>query len=293
MIAGAQDIGEVLRRAGRHATIKATLQRALLPPTSTLTLPSAQYVIKQTQPFFLLAPVEAHRREGAELAATTTDQYALAEGHYRLVRLHEVLSCPSRRTGPRQLTLRGAVSVPEEEFYIEIGKDVAFVRALRGRALIIAPKATGKSTLAYAVRRAAPWWSRLDGCERTHVLLESLELQKRALSATTGGTVEAGMVVKEIHRLLNSEANLNGALDGVPTTDIHAIVAFLAANNVALLVDDAHIIFRLADSCSSFDAALLIQHSASAVRPPPRALRPAPRTRHPPVPARRTIHTRA
>jgi hypothetical protein len=139
----------------------------------------------------------------------------------------------------------GRTPKPNKDFYISTVKDVERVHqeATDGSTILVrGPPATGKSTLAEALRDTHP-------CTK-----ESMQQKKRSyvyIAAQHLGTSVSGanatVVNDKLKELLNEESNLNGELPSSDTPvlkDTHAVLKWLADRNVALAVDEAHLIFE-------------------------------------------------
>ena len=130
----------------------------------------------------------------------------------------------------------GAVVNPDEHFFIDFEKDISlFHTKLTKGALVLVhgPPGCGKSSLAMAIRRKHPYTKeRAARKERSYVYIAAHHFI-RALQTNTFDS--------ELTKHLNKVENLNGDLpkDYLPATAL----GWLAERNVAVIVDEAHVIF--------------------------------------------------
>jgi hypothetical protein len=180
---------------------------------------------------------------------------------------------------------------PETNFYISTDTDVEdLLKHINKKdlALVRGPPATGKTTLAQAICRLHPYDTK-DESKMSCLFLSAQDLEdvltpqgesKSKEQRQEQGQAEQGQeqephdsksekkgddaknllkqVQEKIIRLLNSKNNLNGALKGDDAKDLTAAFSWLIKHNVAIVADEAHIIFNTASDdnlksvCSSF-----------------------------------------
>ena len=98
--------------------------------------------------------------------------------------------------------------------------------------LIRGPPASGKSTVAEAIRRHAPYSKRGPSDNRSFVLISGTPMQD----------IDKDQIRAEFLEQLNDEANLDGALPGNST--FKQMIKFLNAHKVVLVIDEAHVVFE-------------------------------------------------
>ena len=129
----------------------------------------------------------------------------------------------------------GSPPNPNEHFYIDTVTDVDdLIGSTENQDLILirGPPASGKSTLAEAVRRRFPYSKGGDNNKRSFVLVPGQHLNYE----------DADSMGREIIRILNSEDNLDGDLPDVP--NLESAFTWMIRRNIAVIVDEAHMIFR-------------------------------------------------
>ena len=125
---------------------------------------------------------------------------------------------------------------PDKHFYIDNEDDVRSVlyNISKGNFYLIrGPPAAGKSTLAQAIRRHAPYSKRGPLGKRSFVLVSGNDMKAMHNNSE---------LCQEFVDQLNDEANLNGALP--KCINFRKALKFLHENNVVMVMDEAHVIFK-------------------------------------------------
>lgn len=140
---------------------------------------------------------------------------------------------------------------PQSHFYISTDSDIAeLISHLNPQDLVLVrgPPSTGKSTIAEAICRRHPYDKKSK--ERSFVFLGAQALEEVLM------TKDSNKITTKIISILNDKSNLDDALEDVK--DLTAAFSWLIQNNVAVVVDEAHMIFNTASDeklkyiCSAF-----------------------------------------
>ena len=135
-------------------------------------------------------------------------------------------------TGPTLRFKLESCPDPDEDFFINCASEVNLFHeklANGSKLLVRGPPASGKSTLARAMRRAYPF-----NCtcgRRSYVYLSAVDLQESAQNITE--------MTSAVAKILNSSKNLAGAL---PLEE--SFQDWCVKNEVAIIIDEAHLIFN-------------------------------------------------
>ena len=139
---------------------------------------------------------------------------------------------------------------PETDFYIPTAVHVEELhRATEPRDLVLVrgPPASGKTTLAHAIRKRYNYSSRRDRNQRSYIFLAGQSL----LSECKDGVDMEEQIMVEF----NAKQNLSGHL---PNFDrLKDAIAWLIRENIAVIVDEAHMIFRTSEEFPSIYSAFL------------------------------------
>ena len=125
---------------------------------------------------------------------------------------------------------------PDKHFYIDSEDDVRSILeqiTVGNSYLIRGPPASGKSTLAQAIRRYAPFSKQHSSDNQSFVLVMGTRMQDMN---------QKGEILAEFIEQLNDELNLDGALAaGITITNA---LKFLWQHKVVLVIDEAHVVFE-------------------------------------------------